>query len=136
MSAKTGKLRHSGIKVNELQKTTDSVIAAIFVVLVVAIVCAGVIYYYRGAAGKLESELGGIEQLNKELASETRQLQKRVASHSAGIKAVGGSIGKSLKRVEHVYTDIEEATIDTDRAGRLIKECQDIIEAVKAQRQN
>jgi peptidoglycan hydrolase CwlO-like protein len=122
--------------VNEVQKTADSVVAAIFVVLVITLVCAGVIYYYRGADSKLESELNNIERLNSELASETRQLQKEFTDHGKGIASVTSSISKSRKRVKHVYTDIEQATSETERAKQLIEECEQIIEAVKAQRQN
>ncbi|MDD3001973.1 MAG: hypothetical protein PHF29_09490 [Candidatus Riflebacteria bacterium] len=107
-------------------------IIALFVL--VACICAGIIYYYRGAGGEIERELNNLEQLNSQLASETRQLQSGIASHSAGIKAVGSSIGKSRERIEHVYADIEKAGNDADRAIQIIAECQNIIEAVKAQK--
>ena len=107
-------------------------IIALFVL--VACICAGVIYYYRGAGGEIERELSNLEQLNSQLASETRQLQAGIASHGAGIKAVGGSVSKSRERIEHVYSDIEKAGSDADRAIQVIAECQSIIDAVKAQK--
>jgi methyl-accepting chemotaxis protein len=122
--------------VNEIKINTHTLNlpAIISLVLLVAIVCAGVIYYYRGASGSLERELDHIEQLSNQLASETRQLQAGIASHSTGIAVVGKSVGKSRKRIEHVYTDLEKAGSDADRAIQVIAECQSIIEAVKAQR--
>ena len=107
-------------------------IIALFVL--VACICAGIIYYYRGAGGEIERELSNIEQLNSQLASETRQLQTGIASHSAGITVVRKSVSKSRERIEHVYSDIEKAGNDADRAIQVIAECQSIIEAVKAQR--
>jgi len=107
-------------------------IIALFVL--VACICAGIIYYYRGAGGEIERELSNLEQLNSQLASETKQLQTGIASHGTGIKAVGSSVGKSRERIEHVYTDIEKAGNDADRAIQVIAECQSIIEAVKAQK--
>lgn len=108
--------------------------AIIGFLLIVAIVCAGIIYYYRGAGGSLERELDHIEQLNKLLASETRQLQAGIASHGAGIKTVRTSLGESRERIEHVYSDLEKAGSDADRAIQVIAECQEIIKAVKTQR--
>lgn len=119
---------------NEVQKTTDSIIAAFLLIIVVALVCAGIVYYYRGAGGSLERELEHIEQLNNQLASETRQLQAGIASHGAGIKTVRTSLGESRERIEHVYSDLEKAGNDADRAIKIIADCEKIIEAIKAQR--
>ena len=102
--------------------------------LLIAVVCAGVIYYYRGADNSLERELANVERLNNQLASETRQLQAGIASHGAGIAVVRKSVNQSRKRIEHVYTDLEKAGSDADRAIQVIAECQTILEAVKAQR--
>lgn len=102
--------------------------------LLVAVICAGVIYYYRGADGSLERELDHVEQLNNQLASETRQLQAGIASHCAEIKTVRTSISKGRERIEHVYSDLEKAGIDADRAIEVIADCQKIIETVKTQR--
>ena len=113
---------------------SSNLLGVIGLMLLIACICAGVIYYYRGAGGEIERELSNLEQLNSQLASETRQLQAGIASHSAGIKAVGSSIGKSRERIEHVYTDLEKAGSDADRAIQVIAECQSIVEAVKAQR--
>lgn len=108
--------------------------AIIGLVLLIAVICAGVIYYYRGAGGEIERELNHIEQLSNQLASETRQLQAGIASHGAGIKTVRTSLDESRERIEHVYSDLEKAGSDADRAIAIIAECQEIIEAVKAQR--
>jgi len=122
--------------VREVKICTNSsnLLGIIALVVLIACICAGVIYYYRGAGGEIERELDNIERISAELASETRQLQAGIASHSAGIKAVGSSIDKSRERIEHVYTDLEEAGSDADRAIQIIAECQAIIEAVKAQK--
>lgn len=121
---------------NEIKSNTHALNlpAIVGFLLLIAVVCAGVIYYYRGASGSLERELDHIEQLSNQLASETRQLQAGIASHSAGIAAVGKSVGKSRERIEHIYTDLEKAGSDTDRAIAIIADCQKIIEAVKTQR--
>lgn len=121
---------------NEIKINTNSLNlpAIICLVLLIAVICAGVIYYYRGAGGSLERELANIERLNSELASETRQLQAGIASHGAGIAGVRVEVGKSRERIEHIYTYLEEAGSDADRAIQIIAECQSIIEAVKAQK--
>jgi exonuclease VII small subunit len=122
--------------VNEIKINTHSLNlpAIIGFLLLIAVVCAGVIYYYRGAGGSLEHELDHIEQLNNQLASETRQLQAGIASHGAGIKTVRTSLSKSRERIEHVYTDLETAGSDADGAIEVIADCQKILEKVKTQR--
>jgi septal ring factor EnvC (AmiA/AmiB activator) len=120
--------------VNEKMQLNLGGIAAILFLIV--IVCSGIVYYYRGADKQLERELEDVERLNSELASETRQLQKELTDHGKGIASVTTAIGKSRKRVKHVYTDIEQARSETERAKQLIEECKQIIEAVKTQRQN
>ena len=121
---------------NEVKISTNSpnIFGIIAVAVLIACICAGVIYYYRGADNGLERELANIERLNNQLASETRQIQAGIASHSAGIAVVRKSVGKSRERIEHVYTDLEKAGSDADRAIQVIAECQKIIEAVKAQK--
>ena len=121
---------------NEVKISTNSpsILGGIAGMLLIAVICAGVIYYYRGADNSLERELADIERLNNQLASETRQLQAGIASHGAGISTVRGKISKSRKRVEHVYTDLEKAGSDADRAIQIVEECQSIIEAIKAKR--
>lgn len=109
--------------------------AAVFAfIAVIALICGGVIYYYRGADSKLESELNNIERLNSELASATLELKSGIASHSAGIKSVRGEIGKSRGRIKHVYTQIGESAKQADRAIEIINDCEEIIEKVKTQR--
>ena len=121
---------------NEVKISTNSpsILGIIAVVMLVACICAGVIYYYRGADNGLERELTNIERLNNQLASETRQLQAGIASHGAGIAVVRKSVSKSRERIEHVYTDLEKAGSDADRAIKIIAKCQNIIEAVKTQK--
>lgn len=121
---------------NEIKISTNSTDALGIVALavLVACICAGIIYYYRGASGEIERELNNLEQLNNQLASETRQLQAGIASHSAGIAVVGKSVNQSRKRIEHVYSDLEKAGSDADRAIQVIAECQAIIETIKTQR--
>ena len=119
------------IKINTHALNLPAIIGAM---LLIAVVCAGVIYYYRGADNSLERELANVERLNNQLASETRQLQAGIASHGAGIAVVRKSVNQSRKRIEHVYTDLEKAGSDADRAIQVIAECQTILEAVKAQR--
>lgn len=108
--------------------------AIIGLVLLIAVICAGVIYYYRGAGGEIERELNHVEQLSNQLASETRQLQAGIASHGAGIKTVRTSLDKSRERIEHVYSDLEKAGSDADRAIEVIAGCQKILETIKTQR--
>jgi exonuclease VII small subunit len=122
--------------VNEIKINTHALNlpAIVGFLLLVAVICAGVIYYYRGASGSLERELDHIEQLNNQLESETRQLQAGIASHGAGIAVVRKSVNQSRKRIEHVYTDLEKAGSDADRAIEVIADCQKIIETVKTQR--
>lgn len=121
---------------NEINDNTNNATLLGISVLVVLIVCicAGIVYYYRGADQQLERELSDVERLNHELAAETRQLQAGIASHIAGIKNVRGAIGTSRKRVEHVYTEIEQSAKSTDRAIEIIAECEEIIKAIKTQR--
>lgn len=117
-----------------MNEKTNNIIGVIVAVLLIAIICAGIIYYYRGASDKLESELEQLERNNNELASETRQLQADVAIHSAGITTVRTEIGKSRERIEHVSTEIEQAGNDVLRAIEIIEDCENIIETVKTQR--
>ena len=121
---------------NEVKISTNSpsILGIIAVVMLVACICAAIIYYYRGADNSLEQELANIERLNNQLASETRQLQAGITSHGAGIAVVRKSVGKSRERIEHVYSDLEKAGSDADRAIQVIAECQNIIEAVKTQK--
>lgn len=115
------------------EKNTDYF--GVFVgIICIAVVCAGIIYYYRGADKQLERELDNAQRINNQLASETRQLQTSIASHGAGIKSIRSQVGKSRKRIEHVYIEIEQSANDADRAIQVIEQCENIIEAVKAQR--
>ncbi|NCB40545.1 MAG: hypothetical protein EOM80_17430, partial [Erysipelotrichia bacterium] len=115
---------------NEIKiKNTDfGIVGVIAGVLLVAVICAGIVYYYRGASGRLESELADVERVNHELASETRQLQSYIASHGAGIKNVRGAVRTSRKRIEHIHSEIEQSTSDAGRAIEIIEKCQEIIE--------
>ena len=124
------------LKVNEVKISTNSpnILGVSAVVVLIACICAAVIYYYRGADNGLERELANIERLNNQLASETRQLQAGIESHGGRINSVAVAVGKSRKRIEHIYTDLEEAGSDADRAIQVIAECQKIIEAVKTQK--
>ena len=118
----------------KIQNSSSSLVGICVAVLFFAAVCAGIIYYYRGADGQLESEFNNLERLNSELASETRQLQTDIASHGAGLKTVRTSIGKSRERIEHVYTEIGQSAEDAYRAIAIIDECEKILEKVKTQR--
>lgn len=118
----------------KIKNTDSSILGVIALVLLVAVVCAGIIYYYRDASGRLESQLADVERLNHELASETRQLQSDIASHGAGIKNVRGAVRTSRERIEHIHSEIEQSTSDAGRAIEIIEKCQEIIEKVKAQR--
>ena len=117
-----------------MNEKNTNLLGIIIGVVLIAVICAGIIYYYRGADRQLESELAGVERLNTELASATRQLQADIADHGKGIASVTASLGESRKRIKHVYTEIERSAKKTDRAIQLIEECEQIIEAVKAQR--
>ena len=121
---------------NEIKINTNSpsLLGVIAMVVLIAVICAGVIYYYRGADNSLERELANIERLNNQLASETRQLQAGIASHSGRINGIAKSVGKSRERIEHVYSDLEKAGTDADRAIKIIAECQAILEKVKTQK--
>ena len=121
---------------NEAKINTNShnILGVIAMVGLAACICAGVIYYYRGADNGLERELANIERLNNQLASETRQLQAGIESHGRGIASVTTTIKASRERIEHVYSDLEKAGSDADRAIKVIEECQNIIEAVKTQK--
>ena len=117
-----------------MNEKNTNLLGVIVALVLVAAICAGIIYYYRGASGQLESELAGIERLNNAIASESRQLQTDIASHGKGIASVTIQLSKSRERIKHVYTQLGESAKDADRAIRLVEECQEIIEAVKAQR--
>jgi septal ring factor EnvC (AmiA/AmiB activator) len=125
------RLKVNEIKINNSSGDFGFIVA---VVLLIAVICAGIVYYYRGAGGELESELADVERLNSELASETRQLQTDIASHGKGLASVTSAIGKSRERIKHVYTDIGQSAKEAGRAIEIIAECQNIIEAVKTQR--
>lgn len=117
-----------------MNEKNTNLLGIIIGVVLIAVVCAGIIYYYRGASGQLESELVGIERLNNAIASESRQLQTDIASHGKRIASVAVQLGKSRERIKHVYTEIGQSAKDADRAIGLVEECESIIEAVKAQR--
>ena len=95
--------------------------------------CAGPILY-RGASGKLESELDNIKELNGAIASETRQLQADITDHGNRIATVSVRIGTSKERLRDIRIDIEETGKSLDRTVEIIDECQDILETVKTQR--
>lgn len=118
----------------KIQNGSPGIAVICVAVLLLAIVCAGIIYYYRGADGQLESELDKLERNNRELASETRQLQADIAVHGTGIKTVRTEVSKSRERIEHVYIEIGESAEDADRAISIINDCEKIIEKVKTQR--
>ena len=111
-----------------------SIPAIIAFVLLIAVICGGIVYYYRGADSKLESELVELERLNTELASATMELRSGVASHSEGLKIVRNEVTTSRKGIEHVYTEIGKATKHADRAIEIINECENIIEKIKTQK--
>lgn len=121
---------------NEIQISTGdrNVFIVLAVYTVIVFVCAGVIYYYRGADRQLERELDRIEGLNHELASETRQLQAEIATHSVRIGNVASRVGNSKKRVQDVCVEIEQSAEDADRAIAIISQCEKIVEAIKTQR--
>ena len=108
--------------------------AIIGFLLLVAVICAGVIYYYRGASGSLDKELDNLEKINHQLVSETRELQTGLASHSARIGSVAARIETSKKRIEHIYFEIEQSAKDASDAVRIIDQCQEILETVKTQK--
>lgn len=58
-----------------------------------------------GADRQLERELDRIEGFNHELASETRQLQAEIATHSVRIGNVASRVGNSKKRVQDVCVE-------------------------------
>lgn len=116
------------------EKIQFNFVGIITAILLIAGICAGIVYYYRGASGELESELDNLEKLNSGIASETKQLRHEIASHSTRIGTISNRIGNSKRRVQDVYTEIKQSANDADRAIQIIKECESIIEAVKAQR--
>jgi methyl-accepting chemotaxis protein len=122
--------------VNEIKINTHSLNLSAIVgfLLLIAVICAGVIYYYRGASGNLDKELDNLEKLNHQLVSETRELQTGLASHSARISSVTARIETSKKRIEHIYFEIEQSAKDASDAVRIIDQCQEILETVKTQR--
>jgi chromosome segregation ATPase len=122
--------------VNEIKINTHilNLSAVIGFFLLVAVVCAGVIYHYRGAGGSLDKELDNLEKLNHRLVSETRELQTGLASHGARISSVTARIETSKKRIEHIYFEIEQSAKDASDAVRIIDQCQKILETVKTQR--
>lgn len=119
---------------NEIKIQNPDYFGVIVGIICIAVICAGIIYYYRGADKQLERELDNAQRLNNQIASETRQLQTSIASHGAGIASIAVALGKSRKRIEHVYTEIEQSANDADRAIQVIEQCENIIKAVKAQR--
>jgi len=122
--------------VNEIkiQNSSGNLIDIILVIVLISTVCAGIVYYYRGASGKLESELGRIEKLNADIASEAQQLQTGLANHVAGIKAIRSQTRASRERIEYLHSEIEQSAKSTYRAIEVINDCEKIIEAVKTQR--
>lgn len=121
---------------NEIKINTGSpnIIGIVAAILLIAIICTAIIYYYRGASGKLESELDNIENINTEIASETRSLQAGLETHRDRIATVTGRITDSSERISDLYTDIGETAKSVDRAIEIIDECENIIEAIKTQR--
>ena len=121
---------------NEIKINTNSLNlpAIIGLVLLIAVICAGVIYYYRGAGGSLDHELDNLEKLNHQLVSETRELQTGLASHSARIGSVTAGIGTSKRRIEHIYFEIEQSAKDATDAVKIIEQCEEIIKKVKTQK--
>lgn len=121
---------------NEIKIETNNsdYFGILFAALLFSCFCGAVIYYYRGADGQLEHEFGKVERLNTELASETRQLQAELASHSTGIKTVRNEIGTSRKRIEYIHIEIAKSANDADRAISIIEDCEKIINEVKAQK--
>lgn len=120
-----------GLHVNE---KSNNLIGFVVAILLISIICAGIIYYYRGTSGKLESELDNIENINTEIASETRSLQTGLETHRDRIATVTGRITDSSERISDLYTDIGETAKSVDRAIEIIDECENIIEAIKTQR--
>lgn len=116
------------------QKSNSHLFTALVGALCLGLVCAGVIYYYKGTDRQLERELDDVERLNHQLASESRQLQAGIASHGIGIATVRGKVGVSRKRVEHIHSEIAESAKSADRAIQIISECENIIKTVKAQK--
>lgn len=122
---------------NEIKISTNSDYSILLVIVIaIACICGGVIYYYKGTDKSIKRELDNIERISAELASETRQLQESVASHSTGIASVSTTIIKSRDRIEHIYTDIEKAGNEVTGAIIIIDNCEQIIEEVKAKRKD
>lgn len=122
---------------NEIKISTNSDYSILLVIIIaIACICGGVIYYYKGTDKSIKRELDNIERISAELASETRQLQESVASHSTGIASVSTTIIKSRDRIEHIYTDIEKAGNEVTGAIIIIDKCEQIIEEVKAKRKD
>lgn len=122
---------------NEIKISTNSDYSILLVIIIaIACICGGVLYYYKGTDKSIKRELDNIERISAELASETRQLQESVASHSTGIASVSTTIIKSRDRIEHIYTDIEKAGNEVTGAIIIIDKCEQIIEEVKAKRKD
>ena len=122
---------------NEIKISTSSdYVTLLVIVLAIACICGGVIYYYKGTDKSIKRELDNIERISAELASETRQLQDSIATHSTGIASVSTTIIKSRERIENVYTDLEKAGNEVTRAIIIIDNCEQIIEEVKAKRKD
>lgn len=122
---------------NEIKIRTNSDYSILLVIIIaIACICGGIIYYYKGTDKSIKRELDNIERISAELASETRQLQESVASHSTGIASVSTTIIKSRDRIEHIYTDIEKAGNEVTGAIIIIDKCEQIIEEVKAKRKD
>lgn len=122
---------------NEIKISTSSDYSILLVIVIaIACICGGIIYYYKGTDKSIKRELDNIERISAELASETRQLQESVASHSTGIASVSTTIIKSRDRIEHIYTDIEKAGNEVTGAIIIIDKCEQIIEEVKAKRKD
>lgn len=121
---------------NEIKISTNSDYMLVIIILCICLIWAGVLYYYKGTDKSIKRELDNIERISAELASETRQLQESVASHSTGIASVSTTIIKSRERIENVYTDLEKSGNEVTRAIVIIDKCEQIIEEVKAKRKD
>lgn len=121
---------------NEIKISTNSDYMLVIIILCICLIWAGVLYYYKGTDKSIKRELDNIERISAELASETRQLQDSIATHSTGIASVSATIIKSRERIENVYTDLEKAGNEVTRAIVIIDKCEQIIEEVKAKRKD
>lgn len=106
-----------------------------FIVLVVCFAgLLAILYHYFRADSGVEHELKHIEELNFAIASESRQLQADIASHTARIASVSSRLNGSKERVRRVSEKIASSTTDVDRAIEVIEDCEAIIARVKTKR--